>query len=259
VTEWDAASYRERSSLQQVMAGEVLRSLELTGGERILDVGCGDGRVTAEIARRVPRGYVVGVDASGNMIDLARQQSGTNLRFEVADARSLPFQHEFDLAVSFNALHWIQDQELALASIHRSLKPGGTAHLRLVPMEARTSIETVLDETRNSARWSEYFSDFHDPYLRLTPEEYCSLAQRNGFRLERVQTELKAWDFKTRAEFLAFGSVTMVEWMKQIPESLWPVFITDVLDRYQAVAADTPDEENTFKFYQMTVVLTAVS
>ena len=68
MTEWNAELYRERSSLQQAMAAEVLQALELKGSERVLDVGCGEGRITVEIARRVPNGSVVGVDASSNMI-----------------------------------------------------------------------------------------------------------------------------------------------------------------------------------------------
>jgi trans-aconitate 2-methyltransferase len=258
MTEWNAELYRERSSLQQSMAAEVLGGLELTTSGRILDVGCGDGRITYEIARRISEGYVVGVDASSNMIALAAQKAAPNLYFDVADARSLPFTHEFDLVVSFNALHWIHEQTLALNSIHKALKPGATAHLRLVPMGARKSIETVLEETRNAPKWSRYFQDFEDPYLRLSQEEYCSLAEENGFRVDRVQTESKAWDFQTRAEFFAFSSVTMVEWTKRLPETLRESFITDVLDGYQAVAADKPGEENTFKFYQMTIVLTVL-
>jgi trans-aconitate 2-methyltransferase len=256
MTEWNAEAYRERSSLQQAMAAEVLQALHVKGSERVLDVGCGDGRITAEIARRVPDGSVVGVDASSNMIELASQKSGPNLRFEVADARSLPFDHEFDLVVSFNALHWIHEQQRALASIHKSLRTGGTAHLRLVPMGTRKSIETVLEETRTSPAWSKYFTEFQDPYLRLTTDEYCLLAENSGFRVESVQTESKAWDFETRDAFFRFSSVTMIEWTKLLPERLRPTFITDVLDRYEAVAADKPGEENTFKFYQMTIVLT---
>lgn len=259
MTEWDAELYRERSSLQQAMAAEVLQALDLTCSKRVLDVGCGDGRITFEIARRVPGSYVVGVDASSNMIELASQNTRPNLHFEVADARSLGFDHEFDLVVSFNALHWIHQQNLALASIHKALQAGGTAHLRLVPMGARKSIETVLEETRSSPTWSKYFSDFRDPYLRLTQDEYCSLAEKGGFRIERVQTESRTWDFRTRAQFFAFSSVTMVEWTKRLPESLRPLFINDVLDRYEAVAAEKPGEANAFKYYQMTIVLTALA
>jgi trans-aconitate 2-methyltransferase len=255
MTEWNAQLYRERSSLQRTMAAKVLQALELTSSDRVLDVGCGDGRITSEIAQRAPNGYAVGVDASSNMIALASRKVRPNLHFAVADARSLPFNHEFDRVVSFNALHWIHEQDLALASIHKSLKSGGSAHLRLVPAGARKSIETVLEETRNSPTWSNYFRGFRDPYLRLSEQEYCSLARKSGFHIERVQTESRTWDFRTRAGFFAFSSVTMVEWTKRLPESLRAQFINDVLDRYQDVAIEKEGEENTFKFYQMNIVL----
>jgi trans-aconitate 2-methyltransferase len=121
MTEWDASGYARISELQQAMAKEVLALLDLKGSERVLDVGCGSGKVTAEIASRVPEGSVVGVDSSADMIASARHQFGPdarpNLRFEVADARQLPFRHEFDLVVSFNALHWVPEQVQALRSI----------------------------------------------------------------------------------------------------------------------------------------------
>ena len=86
MTQWDAESYRERSRLQQTMAAEVLQALEVTSSDRVLDVGCGDGRITSEIASRVPKGYVVGVDASSNMIELAAEKIAPNLYLAIADA-----------------------------------------------------------------------------------------------------------------------------------------------------------------------------
>src|SRR5207253_4760706 len=136
MTEWNATEYCRRSSLQEAMAQEVLALLDLRGSERILDVGCGDGKITAEIASRAPRGSVIGVDPSRDMISFAQSHFGPatrpNLRFEVADARCLPLQDEFDLVVSFNALHWISEQDAALSSIHSALIAGGKAQIRLV-------------------------------------------------------------------------------------------------------------------------------
>jgi trans-aconitate 2-methyltransferase len=259
MTEWDAAEYARQSSLQERMAGEVLALLDLGGSERVLDIGCGDGKITAQIAARVPRGAVIGVDSSQDMIAFASNHFGPalgpNLRFEVADARRLPFRGEFDLVVSFNALHWIPDQEPALRSISAAMKSDGLAQLRLVPAGERKSLESVIEETRLSSRWNRYFRHFHDPYLHLTPEQYTALAERNGLRVRRIHTQAKAWDFKSRSAFFAFGSVTFVEWTRLLPETEKPEFINDVLDRYQTVAADRPGEENTFKFYQMDITL----
>jgi len=149
-SEWNAAGYARISSLQEVMAHEALALLSLRGDERILDVGCGQGKITAQIAARVPRGKVVGIDASRGMIDYAAAHFDTaaqpNLRFEVADARSLTFDAEFDLVVSFNALHWVPEQDMALQSIHRALRTDGRALLRLVTMgERNTAMNQRVD------------------------------------------------------------------------------------------------------------------
>jgi trans-aconitate 2-methyltransferase len=259
MTEWNAAQYAKLSGLQAAMAGEVLSLLDLKGTERVLDVGCGSGKVTQEIAGRLSSGSVVGVDASAEMIAFASGAFGPtvrpNLRFEVADARRLSFREEFDLVLSFNALHWVPDQKLALQSIRSAMKPAGRAQLRLVPAGKRKSLESVIEETRLSARWAGYFHDFRDPYLHLTAEQYRALADQNGLYVDWVRTGDRAWDFESRAAFVAFSSVTFVEWSQWLPEGERLEFVNDALDRYAKVAADSPKEENTFKFYQMDIAL----
>jgi trans-aconitate 2-methyltransferase len=255
MAEWVASEYARISGLQQAMAAEVLSLLDLQAAKRVLDVGCGNGKVTAEIASRVSLGTVVGVDSSADMIAFAVSQYGAqpNLRFEVADARRLPFRDEFDLVVSVNALHWIPEQDQALRSIRSAMKSNGVTQFRLVPAGKRKSLENVIEATRRSSRWARYFKRFSDPYLHLTAEEYGALAERAGLHAHHIHTEDKAWDFGSRTAFLAFGSVTFVEWTQFIPEGERLDFVSDVLDRYRIVAC----EENTFKFYQMDVTLSA--
>lgn len=260
MTEWDASDYAQISGLQQAMAEEVLSLLHLEGTERVLDVGCGNGKITAKIAERLRDGAVVGVDPSSEMIAFADRHFASarpNLRFEVGDARCLRFREEFDLVVSFNALHWIPapEQDTALRSLRTAMKPNALAQLRLVPAGKRKSLENVIEETRRSPRWSGYFQGFHDPYLHLTPEQYAAAAERNGLRIRHINTQDKSWDFGSRAAFLSFGSVTFIAWTQYLPETERLEFVVDVLDRYRAVAADGPGEENTFKFYQMDVTL----
>lgn len=108
----------------------------MRGDEQVLDLGCGDGKLSARIAAMPPRGTVLGVDASADMVAFARQQFGPaawpNLDFEVADARALAFGSRFDLVVSFNTLHWVPQQAGAPRGVHRALKRQGRVHLRLV-------------------------------------------------------------------------------------------------------------------------------
>jgi trans-aconitate 2-methyltransferase len=255
MTEWAAADYARISALQKMMAEEVLGLVRLTGPERVLDVGCGDGKITAEIAARLPGGSVLGIDPSVEMISFAQNHwsnSGhKNLQFGVADVRDLPFHEEFDLVVSFNALHWVTEQDEALASIHSSLKPGAAAQLRFVPAGPRKSLEDVIRETRQSARWATYFQGFHRPYLHLSPQEYSEIASKAGLQVQTAHVDDKSWDFHSRAGFFAFANVTFVEWTRMVPEAEKPAFINDVLDRYSEIVGD----DHTFKFYQMDIRL----
>jgi trans-aconitate methyltransferase len=259
MVEWNAGEYNRHSSLQAAMVEEQLGRLTLEGAERILDIGCGDGKITAQIAARVPRGSVLGVDPSRDMIGFADRHFGPttrpNLRFEVADVRRLPYRQEFDRVVSFNALHWVPEQSLALRSIRTALVDTGQALLRFIPDGPRRSFEDVMEDVRHSARWAGYFTGFQKPYAHFSPQEYEELATQNGFRVLRIALEDRTWNFQTREEFVAFVRATFVEWMRQLPEGEWPPFIAEVHDQYRTLVAGSPQEANTVKLYQLEVVL----
>lgn len=266
MTEWNAAEYARLSALQAAMAAEVLSLLRgrLRGDERVLDVGCGNGDVTREIAAMVPYGSVVGVDASAKMVEFAGSSSGAssdrndgavrgagNLSFEVCDARRLTFHGEFDLVVSFNALHWVPESEqpLALRGICSALNANGKAQLRLVARGERKSLENVIEETATSPRWEKYFIGHRDPYLHMSPEEYVAMAEQCGLRVDCVEMNDHAWDFGSPAAFAAFGTVTFVEWSQHVPDPERAEFVAGALAQYEAVAGDN----HTFRFYQMDV------
>jgi trans-aconitate 2-methyltransferase len=255
MTEWNAPGYDKISGLQQAMAAEVLAKLDLNNTTQLLDLGCGNGKITAEIARRIPQARILGVDASADMIAFATQHFPTadypNLGFQATDIRNLNIREQFNTVVSFNALHWIPDQDTALQAIYQAMTKDGSAQLRLVPRDKRKSLEDVLEETRLSAKWASYFTDFHDPYLHLTATEYAALAERHALHVESCDVEDKAWDFGSPEGFFAFGSVTFVEWTRRLSETAKPDFIRDVLTRYAAVAGD----DHTFSFYQMNIRL----
>jgi trans-aconitate methyltransferase len=259
MTEWDAGEYNRHSSLQAALAVEQLGRLTLEGAEHVLDIGCGDGKITAQIAARVPHGSVLGVDPSREMIAFATRHFGPatrpNLRFEVADVRRLTYREEFDRVVSFNALHWVPEQGAALRSIRTALVDAGQGVLRFVPAGGRRCLEDIIEDVRHSARWADSFTGVQKPYAHFSPQEYRDLATRNGFRVLRMGLEDRAWDFQTREAFVAFARATFVAWTRHLPESDCPAFITEVLDRYRTVAACSPPEANTFKFYQLEVVL----
>ncbi|MFI5368535.1 MAG: class I SAM-dependent methyltransferase, partial [Spirochaetia bacterium] len=118
---WDAEEYARNSSAQLGWARELIAKLDLEGHEHVLDIGCGDGKVSAELARHVPRGKVVGVDSSEDMIQLARAAffpaAQGSLSFMLRDARDLGFEEEFDVVFSNATLHWVKDHRAVLRSV----------------------------------------------------------------------------------------------------------------------------------------------
>jgi trans-aconitate methyltransferase len=110
---WNPADYARHSRGQELWARELLWSLNMQPHQSILDVGCGDGRMTSGIAKLVPAGRAVGIDRSTEMVEFAAQHFPAsrfpNLSFQAADAAALPFRSEFDVVYSSAALHWVRD------------------------------------------------------------------------------------------------------------------------------------------------------
>jgi trans-aconitate 2-methyltransferase len=261
MTEWDAKAYSERNALQRWLADSHLAGLRLDGTERVLDIGCGDGKITAEIAMRLPHGSVLGIDPSIRMIDFAKAHfagpESQNLAFEAGDATALPYRAKFDLVVSFNALHWVRDQDAAFRGIRAALKEGGKAFLEFVPEGPRKCLEDTIEETCACPRWAQYFAGHTPPYVHLTPEQFRELASGAGLRVERLERELKTWDFQSRQAFADWAAVGCVAWTDGIPQHERARFVDDVLDRYGRLDGVEGEDVRVFRFYQMVAVLRA--
>ncbi len=123
--EFNGEQYRIASDHQKDWGSRIISELSLSGNETILDLGCGDGVLTEQLARRAPQGRVVGIDASWNMIKTARNLQRNNLTFQRMDINYLNVENVFDLVFSNATLQWIKDHKRLLRHVRRSLKPGG--------------------------------------------------------------------------------------------------------------------------------------
>ncbi len=123
--EFDGERYGQASVHQREWGTTLIAELSLQGTEHVLDLGCGDGALTARIAALVPRGHVMGIDASQGMIAAAQPKARENLRFVRMDINSLSFSGEFDVAFSNATLHWVKDHQRLYKSVGRALRPGG--------------------------------------------------------------------------------------------------------------------------------------
>ena len=153
--------------MQQTWARELIARLNLRGGEHILDIGCGDGKVTAEIARVLPNGSAVGVDASEEMIAFAKKtfpaKKFPNLKFQVMDARKINFTRRFDFIFSNAALHWVDDHQAILRGAASALKSSGRLIVSCGGKGNAQDVFVALRPEIRLARWRKFFRAMPKP------------------------------------------------------------------------------------------------
>jgi trans-aconitate 2-methyltransferase len=123
--DWNAGSYERVSAPMEAMGRDVLDRLELRGDERVLDAGCGTGRVTAALVERLPRGKVVAVDGSPAMVLQAQTRLGPGVDVRVAELTELELETPVDAILSTATFHWIADHDRLFSRLYATLRPGG--------------------------------------------------------------------------------------------------------------------------------------
>ena len=233
---WDAEAYAKHSSAQQIWARELILKLQLRGNESILDIGCGDGKITAEIAAKLSNGNIIGVDNSPEMLVLARkhfpQCSHPNLSFALLDANHLIFEEQFDIIFSNAALHWIKDHRTVVKGIQNGLKPGGKIFLQMGGQGNAETIITILDTIRNEKKWKHYFSNFQFPYGFYDPEKYAQLLIEVELVPIRVELLPKTMSYKNKDGLAGWIQTTWLPYTDRVPVRHREAFISQIVDTY---------------------------
>lgn len=242
---WDGVSYRRVNTLQQWLAGRAIDDVDLVGVRSLLDVGCGDGRITQSLAAEIPGARCVGIDPSPAMIAVAPAANG--IVFEVGAAETMTFENEFDLVVSFNALHWVLDQHRALAAVATAMHHGGRAVLVFVCQGPRPSLEDIAMTVAYSPRWSASFSTFSAPFAHPDPEQWQRDLEVVGLQASDVRVDDLAWDFGSREAFSAWCAVGFGGWTGDLSVGDGQAFVEDVVDAYAAEIGS----DHVFRFMQL--------
>lgn len=232
---WNPLDYAQNSAVQQSWARELIAKLHLGGDERVLDIGCGDGKVTAEIAAAVPQGSVLGVDNSPDMIGYAKAAyERGNLRFTVADAAALPFGPEFHVIFSNACLHWVYDHRPVLAGIRRALRPGGRILLQMGGKGNASGTMAAVQETMASPQWAAHFSGFSFRYGFHGVEEYRRWLAEAGLTPVRVELIPKQMRHAGREGLTGWFRTTWFPFVSAVPQEQREQFIVETIDRYLA-------------------------
>jgi len=213
VSAWDAARYQDRHSFVWRYGADLMEALNPQPGERILDVGCGTGQLTAEIARS--GATVVGLDKSAEMLAEARKNY-PHLAFVLGDAASFQFSEPFDAVFSNAVLHWVKDAEGAVASIARALRASGRFVAEFGGKGNIASVQTALRAVLGPA------ADEQSPWYYPSVGEYTPLLERHGFEVRAASL----FDRPTPLE----GEDGLENWLRMFTGNYWREFPPDRID-----------------------------
>jgi trans-aconitate 2-methyltransferase len=227
--EWDAETYDAISDPQFEWGMEVLARLELVGDETALDAGCGSGKVTAELAKRLPSGRLIAVDGSEAMIAKARGRLGDAVTYSVQDLSELQLGEPVDLIFSTATFHWILDHERLFRRLHAALRPGG----RLVAQcggrgnvaEHARAIASVATQPPFAA----HFGGMTVMWNFAGPEETEAKLRAAGFSATRCWLEPKPVTPEDPLRFTM--TVTLGPHLTRLPEELRLPFAEAILER----------------------------
>ena len=175
---WDPDTYARNARFVSELGAGVFGLLAPQPGERILDLGCGDGALTEKLVAAGCR--VIAIDSSARQVGAARARG---LDARRANAETLPFQGEFDAVFSNAVLHWIRDATAAIASVHRALKPGGRF---VAELGGAGCVQTVRLALIDAANRRGLDGAALDPWFFPTEAAYRALLEAQGFVVRAI-------------------------------------------------------------------------
>jgi trans-aconitate 2-methyltransferase len=189
--DWDASSYERVSSPLEAMGRDVLDRLVLRGDERVLDAGCGTGRVTAALVERLPRGQVLAVDGSPAMVEQARERLGDDADVFAADLLELDLDPPVDAILSTATFHWIADHDRLFARLLAALRPGG----RLVAQcGGAGNVAAIAAAARRVGQHEPALAGWDGPWNFRSPADTEARLKRLGW------VDVWTWSFPVRVE-----------------------------------------------------------
>lgn len=225
--EWDAETYDAVSDPQFEWGMEVLERLELRGDEAVVDAGCGSGRVTAELVKRLPSGRVIAVDGSAAMVEKAKERLGDDADYLVSDLLELQLPEPVDLVFSTATLHWIPDHDALFRCLRAALKPGG----RLVAQcggHGNVATHTqAIASVASDPEYAQHLTEAKGLWNFADPEETERRLRDAGFAAARCWLQPKPVQPARPLEFVS--TVTLGPILDQLPEEKRQPFAEAVL------------------------------
>jgi trans-aconitate 2-methyltransferase len=227
--EWNADVYHRVSDPQFEWAAEVLERLPLRGDEVVLDAGCGTGRVTAMLVERLPRGRVIGIDASASMIERARETLGDRAEVRVGSLTELELEKPVDAVFSNAVFHWIPDHDLLFNRLHDALRPGGRLVAQCGGKGNVATLARAIGEVASEPPFAEHLADMDVIWNFSSPEDAGRRLRAAGFEHVECWLEDKHVAPQDPLDYLAVSALGPQ--LVRLPDSLAQPFVDAVAER----------------------------
>ena len=225
--DWDAGTYERVSEPQLAWGVDVLERLELGGDERVLDAGCGTGRVTRVLQERLPRGQVVAVDGSPSMCEAARENLGPGAEVICVDLLELEVDEAVDAVFSTATFHWILDHDRLFARLHAALRPGGQLVAQCGGAGNIARFNVAAERVLSREPYVGHFAGWDRPWRFASAEETEDKLRAAGFAEARCWLTDAPVTPPEPSEFLR--SVCCGPHLERVPEELREGLVSDVL------------------------------
>lgn len=237
--EWNATSYHKVAAPQTSWGQKVLGRLTLADDACVIDAGCGSGRLTEDLLERVPRGSVIAIDRSWNMLQTARAnlrpRFGTRVRFVQVALPRMPFEHAADVVFSTATFHWVLDHEALFANIFAALRPGGRLHAQCGGGPNLARARDLAAEVMAAPPFAPYFRDWPSVWRYASDDDTRVRLEQAGFTDVQTSLEPAPTTFATEADYREFVTTVIFHpHLAQLPEDLRAAFIDGVTARAAA-------------------------
>lgn len=229
--EFDGEKYKKASVPQREWGKSLISIISLQGDETILDLGCGDGSITEQLALLVPAGKVIGIDASVGMIQTAQEICRENLAFVHMDMNDLHYSNQFDLIFSNAALHWVKDHSRLLQNSYTSLKAGGMLLWDFGGNGNCAHFLEVIQKTITKDPYQDFFTDFEMPWFMPSKNHYEKLIANVGYSSFTISEINRDRHFQTSDEIINWiDQPCIVPFIICIPDPLKNAFRKEVIE-----------------------------
>lgn len=231
--EFDGKKYKEFSNHQKEWGTKVINELNIKEDCNILDLGCGDGVLTYQLANVVPKGKVVGIDASKGMLEVANKLNKDNLEFKYMDIDKMEFDEKFDLIYSNAALHWVKDHKKLLINCKRFLNEKGMVRFNFAGYGNGEGLYSIIKQVMKMDKYKEYFKDFTWPWYMPSISEYEELIKEvDVFEIYEVYGEVADRYFKNEEELIGWiDQPCLVPFISVVPDEIKEEFRRIIIDK----------------------------